>query len=55
MHWRYRESRQKAIFLVLLSAAAFLILLCPAGELVERVYRQLFPTAAFCMPTVAYG
>lgn len=55
MHWRYRESRQKAIFLVLLSAAAFLILLCPAGELVERVYRQLFPTAAFCMDTLAYG
>ena len=55
MHWRYRDSRQKAIFLVLLSAAAFLILLCPAGELVERVYRQLFPTAAFCMDTIAYG
>ena len=55
MHWRYRESRQKAIFLVLLSAAAFLILLCPAGELVERVYRQLFPIADFFLHTVAYG
>ncbi|RKJ46384.1 stage II sporulation protein P [bacterium 1XD8-76] len=35
--------------------AAFLLLVCPAGELVEKVYGQLFPTAAFCMDTLAYG
>lgn len=55
MRWKYRESRRKAIFLASLSMAAFLLLLCPAGELVERVYGQLFPTAAFCMDTLAYG
>lgn len=55
MHWKYREGRQKAIFLASLSVAAFLMLLCPAGGLVEKVYAQLFPTAAFCMDTLAYG
>lgn len=55
MHWKYRESRQKAVFLISLSAAALLILLCPPGELVGRVYGQLIPTAVFCMDTLAYG
>ena len=55
MRWKYSESRQKAVFLVSLSMAAFLLLVCPAGELVEKVYGQLFPTAAFCMDTLAYG
>lgn len=55
MHWKYRESRQKAVFLISLSAAVLLILLCPPGELVGRVYGQLIPTAAFCMDTLAYG
>lgn len=55
MHWKYRESRQKAVFLISLSAAVLLILLCPAGELVGKVYGQLIPTAAFCMDTLAYG
>ncbi len=55
MHWKYSEGRQKAVFLVSLSMAAFLILLYPEGKLVEKVYRQLFPTAAFCMDTLAYG
>ncbi len=44
MRWKYSESRQKAVFLVSLSMAAFLLLVCPAGELVEKVYGQLFPT-----------
>lgn len=55
MHWKYREIRQKAVFLISLSAAALLILLCPAGELVKRVYGQFFLNAAFCMDTLAYG
>lgn len=55
MHWKYREGGQKAVFLISLSAAALLILLCPAGKLVKRVYGQIFPTAAFCMDTLAYG
>lgn len=55
MHWKYNENRQKATFLFSLSAAVFLILLIPAGELVKKVYGQLLPTAAFCMDTLAYG
>jgi len=55
LHWKYREGRQKAVFLASLSAAALLILLCPAGNLVEKVYGQAFPAAAFCMDTLAYG
>lgn len=55
MRWKYNEGRQKAVFLVSLSVAAFLILLCPEGKLVEKVYGQLFPVAAFCMDTLAYG
>lgn len=55
MHWKYREIGQKAVFLISLSVAAFLILLCPAGELVKRVYGQFFPNAAYCMDTLAYG
>lgn len=55
MRWKYSESRQKAVFLVSLSITALLLLLCPAGELIERVYGHLFPTAAFCMDTLAYG
>lgn len=55
MHWKYREGRAKVIFLTGLTAAAFLVFLCPAGELVEKVYAQFFPTAAFCMDALAYG
>ncbi len=55
MRWKYREGRQKAVFLLLLSAASFLIFLSPEGALVERVYGQFIPTAAFCMDTLAYG
>lgn len=55
MRWKYRESRGKIPYLSGLVAAAVLILLCPAGELVENVYGQFFPTAAFCMDALAYG
>ena len=55
MRWNYRESREKGILLMGLAMAAFLIFLCPEGELVEKVYGQFFPTAAFCMDALAYG
>lgn len=55
MHWKYREGRAKVIFLTGLTAAVFLIFLCPAGELARKVYGQFFPTAAFCMDALAYG
>lgn len=55
MRWKYREGGLKAIFLILLSAAAALVFLCPAGGLVRRVYGQLLPAASFCMDTLAYG
>ena len=55
MRWNYRESREKGILLMGLAMAAFLIFLCPEGELVEKVYGQFFPMAAFCMDALAYG
>lgn len=55
MHWKYRESRAKAIFLAGLTAMVFLTLLCPEGKLIEKVYGQFLPTTAFCMDALAYG
>lgn len=55
MHWRYREGGRKAIFLIALTAAAFLLFLCPTGTLAKRAYGAFLPTAAFCMEAVAYG
>lgn len=55
MHWKYREGRAKIVFLMGLTAMVFLTFLCPEAELVERVYGQFFPTAAFCMDALAYG
>ncbi|MBD5550774.1 MAG: stage II sporulation protein P [Lachnospiraceae bacterium] len=55
MHWKYREGGQKAIFLLALITVVFLISFCPAGMLIQKVYGQLFPTATFCMDTLAYG
>ena len=55
MHWKYREGRAKAIFLLGLTAMVFLTFLCPEAELIEKVYGQFFPTASFCMDALAYG
>lgn len=55
MRWRYREGRAKALLLIGLTAAAFLIFLCPETKLTGKVYGQFFPTAAFCMDALAYG
>lgn len=55
MRWNYRESGTKVFFLLGLATAAFLIFLCPEGKLVERIYGQSLPTAAFCMDALAYG
>lgn len=55
MRWRHRKGMEGILFLPGLVAAAFLIFLCPAGKLVEEVYGQFFPTAAFCMDALAYG
>ena len=55
MRWKYRESGAKVTYLLGLSITAFLAFLCPAGELVEKIYGQFFSTAAFCMDALAYG
>jgi len=55
LHWNYRESRQKAGLLAGLIAAVVLLLIWPEGSFVRMIYGQLFPCAAFCMDTLAYG
>ena len=55
MRWKYREGMGKALFLTGLTTAALLTFLCPGTKLTGKVYGQFFPTAAFCMDTLAYG
>ncbi len=55
MHWKYRGNRQKAILLVQLAAAVFLLLIWPEGSLVQKIYAQLCPYTAYCMDAIAYG
>lgn len=55
MHWRHREGGQKGRLLTALTMAAFLILMMPEGSLVRKIYKQLCPSVAFCMDTLAYG